>query len=441
MSRIQGPFAAPVSAVRAALFARGLYGLLAADCWVEMLPHAGRYSVDGFNVAHFAWLDVLLPLPSSSIYVSLLVCVGALCAFCAVGPRVVLLRATIAGLYTFAWAISLHDAYQHHYLISWLLLAATLLPPSPVQDGPPPIDTVVAPGAIFASISCAIVYACTAVSKLSPEWRAGDVLRTLTASRPPGASHPGKLDRVRDGLLRLGLPEGVFWRSLALGVVTLQVVVALSYLASVGRDGGDVGRGRQALLRAGLGAAWLFHLTAVLSGVFDIGWFSQYMLYVGSVLLLDRATMEVPARAALRALRERCTFRVPSGVLHYAFGALAGLAVYTLGQSHVAGARAGLVAALALVAPAALVAKSRPRAIWAANTALLALIAAFSFSHLAFDYHRRLAGELLKLGRSKDALAIYREAERVAPRGHSRQGKIRALERALHEGTLAVPGE
>jgi hypothetical protein len=441
MTQAAGLFAAPVSALRAALFARGLYALLAADCWVEMLGHAGRYGVDGFNVAHFAWLDFLLPLPSAALYVCLLVCVGVLCAFCAAGPHIPFLRGAIAGLYTFAWAISLHDAYQHHYLISWLLLAAALIPPAQLRGGAYPSGTTYAPGVSFACISCAIVYGFTAVSKLSPEWRAGDVLRTLTASRPAGASAPGQLDTLRDGLMGFGLAEGAFWRGLALGVVLLQGVVALAYLASLGRDGGKPGRVRRLLLRSGLLAAWLFHLTAVVSGVFAIGWFSQYMLFVASVLLLDRAWLERVAGVLLRAPRRRRALLVPAGLAHAVLGGLVGLAFFVLSLSHVPGACPGLLAALLLTAPAVFFAASPPRAIWAANAALAALLAAFSLSSVAFDYHRRLAGELLKLGRPADALASYREAERVAPHGHSRQGKIRALERALHEGTPVVPDE
>jgi len=43
-----------------------------------MLLRAYRYGADGFNVAHFAWLDALQPLPTASSYATLLLVSGLL---------------------------------------------------------------------------------------------------------------------------------------------------------------------------------------------------------------------------------------------------------------------------------------------------------------------------------------------------------------------------
>jgi hypothetical protein len=48
-----------------------------------------------------------------------------------------------------------------------------------------------------------------------------------------------------------------------------------------------------------------------------------------------------------------------------------------------------------------------------------------------FDYYRRAAGELGRMGRIEDALAMYRRAERYAPAGRSRAATIRTLELEL----------
>jgi hypothetical protein len=52
-------------------------------------------------------------------------------------------------------------------------------------------------------------------------------------------------------------------------------------------------------------------------------------------------------------------------------------------------------------------------------------------SGVRFDFYRRWAGEIARLGEVEHALSLYRQAERYAPPGESRAGKIRELERQL----------
>ena len=54
----------PVAAVRAWVVLNGILLLLAFDVWVQSLRTAARYGSGAFNVAHFAWLDAVQPLPS-----------------------------------------------------------------------------------------------------------------------------------------------------------------------------------------------------------------------------------------------------------------------------------------------------------------------------------------------------------------------------------------
>ncbi|MBX3248247.1 MAG: HTTM domain-containing protein [Myxococcales bacterium] len=117
-----------VDSVRPWLAQRLVLLLLAFDCWIELIPHAGRYGFGDFNVAHFALLDVLQPLPSPGTYIGAVVLAGTLALVQA------LTRPTRAGLglacaaYTYAWAMSMLDSYQHHYLLSLVLFAMVFFP-------------------------------------------------------------------------------------------------------------------------------------------------------------------------------------------------------------------------------------------------------------------------------------------------------------------------
>jgi len=115
-------------AARSYLFAKLFPLLLALDTWMLMIGHAGRYGVAGFNVAHFAWLDALLPMPVAGFYVGVLVLTGLLSLVVALtGVR----RSTglvLFALYTLSWSMSMLDSYQHHYLLSVLLLCFAFFP-------------------------------------------------------------------------------------------------------------------------------------------------------------------------------------------------------------------------------------------------------------------------------------------------------------------------
>ena len=119
-------FFTPVAPVRPYLLLRLLLLVLAFDCWVDLIPHAGRYGVGEFNVAHFAVLD-WLPTPTPGLYIGLLLLTGWLALVMAMRPA----RAGLAvlfGLYTYGWAMSMLDSYQHHYLISLLLFSCIWFP-------------------------------------------------------------------------------------------------------------------------------------------------------------------------------------------------------------------------------------------------------------------------------------------------------------------------
>ena len=49
-----------------------------ADLGVIIEDAIARYGIDGFNVAHFRWLDALQPLPSAASYIAVLLLTGML---------------------------------------------------------------------------------------------------------------------------------------------------------------------------------------------------------------------------------------------------------------------------------------------------------------------------------------------------------------------------
>lgn len=117
-----------VDSIRPFLLLRGLLLLLAFDCWLDLIPHGGRYGVGGFNVAHFSIMDAILPVPTPSIYVGLLVLIGLLSFVLALGRPTRPALAVLFGLYTYGWSMSMLDSYQHHYLISLLLFSCIFFP-------------------------------------------------------------------------------------------------------------------------------------------------------------------------------------------------------------------------------------------------------------------------------------------------------------------------
>jgi hypothetical protein len=134
-------FHAPYRGVRAYVFTKVFLAMMALDTWLLMIGHAGRYGVDGFNVAHFAWLDRILPVPSASLYVGVLLLTGLLALSIALGGSHPWALFALFLLYTFSWSMSMLDSYQHHYFVSTILLCLVFFPRLGITDvvAPPPV--------------------------------------------------------------------------------------------------------------------------------------------------------------------------------------------------------------------------------------------------------------------------------------------------------------
>jgi hypothetical protein len=389
-----------------------------------MLQHGGRYGLGAFNVAHFDLLDALIPDPSPALYLALVTAAG-LCAFAgAVGLLDRLGTFALWCLYTSSWMLSIHDSYQHHYLLSWFLAFAIFAPGLSVRDClNPDVRTREASFPLFAT-GCALVYTFTAISKSSPLWLAGTVLRKL-------ADDGGPLMLPVRAFARLPLGDAEVWHFAALSVVVVQVVVALGFVAAIFRDA----RSRALLswtCSAALVAATSFHVSTELTPSFAIGWFSYYMLWTAFVCLS-------PLRWLLPLLGAIERFRTPFNHLPtrptWMNGAVlasvaAALVLWSFEDLPGVGSSA-VVFTFLWLARGWRSRRQRFALSLLPGLAVTALSCTLSLTGVRFDYYRRLAGELSRMGQIEAALAAYRSAERHAPSGHSRKAKIQELERTL----------
>ncbi len=305
----------PIRAIRPQFATRLTLALLAFDIWLLMLAGGGRYGAGDFNVTHFAWLDGIQPIPQPAFYVGLLTFVGLLALATALsGPTRGAMIVVFLG-YTYSWVMSLLDAYQHHYLLSLLLFCMIFfnydtplgLPNSGLsaqaknakRPQPTPRTQVSLPtqprGTALSTswayglfcVTVAIVYTFTAVTKLSPAWRDGSVLRHLAPS-------DGRLHDFADWLQLMGLPYTLPWPLLAGSIGCVQVVLAITYLVAPLRDrslSGPMRRVRDLMMGLGFVLAVCFHLSVGELGL-RIGWFSYYMVGIACVTLLPAQWLE-----------------------------------------------------------------------------------------------------------------------------------------------------
>jgi hypothetical protein len=293
----------PVAAVRPWLFAKAFLLLLAVDVWHTFVGPAWRYGAAGFNVAHFAILDGL-PLPTREAYVGMLVLVGVLAFVSALAPRLPRpLVAVAMVLFTWGWSCSMLDSYQHHYLLSMMMLGIALFPAlssrdlfgtagaaparTPITvDAPAPapgktkkkkakaeaasesaparqpepreaeggaralphglVARVPALGWTLVTSLAGVVYGFTMISKLEPEWRSGDALRSITHE---GTTVPSLMELAGS----LGIDARTVFSLMGWGAIAIQVVCAAGYLTASLRDGEGTLEERRAL-EAGLAA-------------------------------------------------------------------------------------------------------------------------------------------------------------------------------------------
>lgn len=437
-----------VAAIRPYLLMKILLGMLAFDVWMLRVPLGGRYGAGAFGVAHFGWLDAVQPLPSPRLYVGLMLAIGMLAVVCALADAGRWMRALLAAMYTYGWAMSFHDTYQHHYLLSLVLATFVFFPRLHAADLypahawasrrerrrvrlEPSRRTLSAWAYALLGANLAIVYAYTAVTKWDTGWRAGAVVEGLAEeSFGPLAAWMG-----------LGAHSGIFWVVLGLGVFAAECVIAVGYLLAVRLDDR---RGRWLPAVTGLAflAAVGFHVAAEVGLSLRIGWFSYYMMVFACVYFLPSSLLwaiGAPLRwlvAAWSRVRDGVG-TLGAGLTLLAVGLVAivvsavGLALDLPGTRTV-----GFVGASTLVAGSVLaVARRREHDAlrYAVATGLAAALmwGAVGQSNVRFVYHANVATDLQRRGDPAGALDALEKASRYAPNPEALQQYMVKLRRQL----------
>jgi hypothetical protein len=431
VTRWQSPWSVPHHPVRTFLLFRGVYALLAFDAWTLMLEHGGRYGVGPFNVGHFDAVEWLVPMPSPALYLALVTGAGLYAFVGALGRLTRAEGGVLWALYTAAWVISMHDSYQHHYLLSWLLGFAIFAPAKSLRECVRSDVTARDSSFPLAVLCCAVVYFFTAVSKSQSLWWRGAVLRKLAEGGGPIAWGPRTL-------IELGVAEDTAWQLAAVSTVALQLVVVTGFLAALYRDA-SARRGLALACSVALLAATSFHVATELSPRFAIGWFSFYMIWVVWVVFLPSAWLCRLLASCARATSDRLSF-VGTRRRALALSLVSLLSALLFSSLEdlpgVGWAVLAFTAALLLRAWHARSASSWQPALTLASLpalSVLALSLTLGVTHARFDYYRRTAGELSRMGRTASALDMYRAAERHAPRGRSRRSQIKDLEKRLSQ--------
>jgi hypothetical protein len=379
----------PVSAARLWLVRAGTLAMLALDVWITRVGPGWRYGASEFNVAHFGWLDAVAPAPTAARYLGALVLVGlgsAVVAADARAPRALLAAVTV--LYTWTWAISMQDGYQHHYLLTWVLAGLVLLPRVTLAELSPPRENATASAWSYAvvAVTCGLVYAYGAVAKLEPEWLGGHVFHRIADASPAASAR----------LLReVAETEALRWRVLSAGVVLAELLLAAAFALAPLRD--RTPRIPRVAWIVALGTALAFHLGIQMIGL-GIGWFSWYMLLFALAFLsphrwVTRITQALARLAALARGMAAPRTGVMAALLAAAVLATVGSLLRLPGMLE-----ACLTAAAVLVAAALLSARrgTGPAVAGYARAAALAAVVmalAITLSAARHDFHRFAAGD------------------------------------------------
>jgi len=435
----------PVDAVRPYLLMKGVLLLLAFDVWVLGAPTGWQYGLDGFNVAHFRWLDALQPLPTAGAHVGILLAVGMLALAGVLIDPGFWTRLLLALLYTYSWAKSMLDDFQHHYLLSLVLTAFIFFPrltardldcDGAAPDGPAPKGqkTGAAPQSgvhswayVLVGVNMAIVYFFTAVNKLEPDWRTGQIIERL--ARPKQM-----LVLIQHWLEGIGVPRYSFWVAIAAVTTVLEFFIAAGYLVAVRQDE-RTERWRRFVCWSVLIAVIAFNgVGNELIMDLRIGWFSYYMILAAGVFFLPAAllrrigwALSRPAWAAAIPARQFLA-QAGASIMVQALIVVGGLAVIILvvavgaaldlpGAETFAALMAGALLCVLILAVARRSYGAAVRCIAAAGLANLLLWAAVANSTARFDFYSGLANSLRRAKNIAAADAADQKARAYLPPG------------------------
>lgn len=381
-------FGFEVSRAKLAVGRFALFGLLALDALLQ-IRHAPRYGAGGFNVAQLPLLDDLGPSRTSYGVCELVNAYLFVLAAFGVATRWVLPPATV--IYAWLYFGSQLDSYQHHYLVSMLLLCACFVPwqrPREVS----PTERVVSWAVRLMLFELAIMYLWAAVSKMNGAWANGTALSDQII---------GPMRHLVDATVGVPLAS------------KLVIVIELSLAALVWQP-------RFAFIAAPLGIA--FHASILFSGL-EIGLFAWLMLALYLFVIPDRVYIALARRLAGAGKGFGAVTAAFDGALGWTvwlFGIALGL-VFTMVTRFEYAGRVGVVLLVATIAGTAysIVRAPKARRMAAIGIAFLAActlwLATDRASTAAIDYYRFWGGTSRRLGDLAAAERAYRELETVAP--------------------------
>lgn len=282
-------FFAPVAAVRPLLVEKCVLVLLALDMWFLRLGMANRYDEKELNLAHFDWLDAVSPAPSAGLFVGVAMLTGMLALVIAMANLGVAWRLALLILYSYTWAMSRLDSFQHHYLLSWVLLCIAFFPRVRVADfrgetaerSRSPL--VSAWAWVLLGVFAAIVYAYTTIAKLDPVWQSGACVQQLEGTAT-------LMKPLESAFVALGGKAGSFWNLMAQATVVAEVLLSAGYLLMTQQD-----RLASRWVSRMCFVCWLLaiglHASFELAGL-RIGWFSYFMMLLASTSFLPASWLE-----------------------------------------------------------------------------------------------------------------------------------------------------
>ncbi|MCB9538905.1 MAG: HTTM domain-containing protein [Myxococcales bacterium] len=404
------------------------FALLGLDLWLINIEHAPRYGAGDFNVTQIDFLDRLVPTPTAAVTGALWLIGGFLALRAAFGVAV---RQSAIGLvvcYAALYFWSQADSYQHHYLISLLLIIMAFIPEwvwHGVDAPAPPADAVEQPpdrppayrhwALRLIYVQLALLYFWTAVAKVDDVWLAGITMDQLTTSAEVRALMAGLAER-------LGTEPAAIYPLAAKAVMLGEFFAAAVFLW-------------RPLWGIGLLIVPFFHVGVEILE-FDIEWFSYYMIVLDLVLLAPPRLVALLHRAGTRA----------AAPLR---GAWAALTAPRPRGSDLTMAYAGVVAVItALVAAQVPIEGATLTATGVGVTALLggwpwprpverpqlraavqvlcagAMIVTLASSTVPYDYYRLWGGDLTRRGHHEASVEMYEKANAVAPPGPARELKL-----------------
>lgn len=376
------------------VFARVVFfALLALDALLNY-SHAPRYGAGDFNVAQLVIFDPIAPERPGFAVGQLLCAYAFVLVACGVATRWVLPIAT--AIYGWLYFGSQLDSYQHHYLVSLILLLACFVPWERPADVVP--ATRIRSWAVrLILVQLGILYFWAAISKLDAAWFDGSTLS----------------QQIHGSLASL-INATVKWKVASSLVVLTEFTLAVT-----------VWNKRTWWIAAPLGLA--LHLGIVWSGL-EIGLFAWLMLGLYILVIPDAVWVAIANRLeTVRGIR-RVVADWFTGALGWATLVIcAALSIVLILVARFDYARpVGVVLLGVLVA---LSIRTRPIARLA-----LAHLLAFTLwtvvdrsTSTAADYYRFWGGSSRRLGDPKTAEHAYRKMTEVAPNegnGHYQLGRL-----------------